>query len=62
MNTSSFVDVSVLVEDTNDLTSGGLKNPASSDNGHITDLVVVYALNMDSTVRRLGNDTHILPC
>jgi hypothetical protein len=42
-----------------DITLCGVEDATSSDNRYVTDLVIVYALNMDGTVGRHRDDTHV---
>ncbi len=50
MDTGTFVDMGILVEYPNDLTNLCLEHTTSCDNWDITDLMIVYAFNMYSTM------------
>ena len=50
MNTCALVDVGVLVEDANHVTTGRVEHASSCDDGYVTHLVVVYTFHMYRTI------------
>jgi hypothetical protein len=50
MDTSSFVDMGILMEYTDDRAIPCLEYTTGCDNGHITNLVIIYALDVYSAV------------
>jgi hypothetical protein len=45
-----------------DITLGGMEDTTSGHNGYVTDLVVVYPLDMDRTVGGRRDYTHVCAC